>query len=352
MKKILIILDGLADISNKTALSLSKHPNLDFLAKNSLTGLMWPINGVAPESGEAQFVILGNNVNKYPGRGILEALGIGLKINKKNVYLRINFASLKNKRINNVRASIPSKKLINKLNKINKDIKIIPTIGYRAVMVVKNASSNISNTHPGYIKHHNISNAINVNLSKVNRFCHGDKATCKKINNFILKTEKILKNKTILLRGASNKLLKVKKLRNWSLIGEMPVEIGLAKLLGMKILKRDNEIKQVIDNKNNVYVQIKGPDTYGHVGDLKGKIKAIEKIDKMLKPLIKIKNAIICVTSDHATPWQLKRHSNNAVPILIYPNKHSNARMFTEQECKKGSLRLEGKDLMKFIQKL
>ena len=352
MKKIIIILDGLADIPNKTALSLSKHPNLDSLAKNSLIGLMWPIKGVAPESGEAQFVILGNNVNKYPGRGVLEALGIGLKINKKNVYLRVNFTSLKNNKVKNVRASIPSKKLINKLNKINKDIKIIPTIGYRAVMVVKNASSNISNTHPGYIKHDNISNAVNLNLSKVNRFCRGDKSTCKKINNFILKAEKILKNKTILMRGASNKIPKVKKLKNWSLIGEMPIEIGLAKLLGMKILKRNNEIKQVINSKNNVYVQIKGPDTYGHIGDLKGKIRAIEKIDKMLKPLINIKNTVICVTSDHATPWQLKRHSNDPVPILIYPNKYSSTMRFTEQECKKGILRLEGKDLMKFMQKL
>ena len=51
MKKILIILDGLADYGNKTALSLANKPNLNFFAKNGLTGLMWPIKGIAPESG-------------------------------------------------------------------------------------------------------------------------------------------------------------------------------------------------------------------------------------------------------------------------------------------------------------
>ena len=118
----------------------------------------------------------------------------------------------------------------------------------------------------------------------------------------------------------------------------------------MKILKPKNIIQQAISSKNNIYIQLKGPDIYGHLGNQKLKIKAIEKIDKSLKPLTKLKNTIICITSDHATPYQLKRHSQHPVPILIYNGKQKDSiSKFTEQACKNGSLKLEGKNLLKLL---
>ena len=347
MKKVIIILDGVSDIGAKTSLALSKHPNLDFFAKNSLIGLMYPVKGLATESGLSQFMILGYPKKLYPGRGVLEALGVNLKINPKNTYLRCNFMYIKNRTIEK-RAKIPDKKIIRKLNQIDKDIKIIPTIDYRGIMIIKNSSPNITATHPGYIEKAHISKAISSTKEKQVK---GDKKTAQKINNFIKKAKQILKDKTIVIRGASNSLPKVKKLKNWSMIADMPIEIGLGKLFRMKILSRKNEIKQVIDTKTNIYVQIKGPDIYGHLGDLKKKISSIEKIDKMLAPLKKLKNTLICITSDHSTPYQLKRHSKDPVPILIYPGK-GNIKRFTEQECKKTGFKIEGKDLMKFLNSL
>jgi len=352
MRKIIIILDGIADCGKRTSLTIAKTPNLNYLAKNSLNGLMWPIKGIASESGESQFAILGNNVKDYPGRGVIEAVGINIKINPKDIYLRCNFAEFKDKKLINVRSEIPKKELMDKINKISSGIKIIPTIGYRAIMIVKEASKNITTTHPGYKMKNGISNAIKPRLVKIK--CYGDEETSSRINNFISRTEKILKNKTIIFRGVGNKIPKLKKLRNWVLFGEMPIELGLGKLLGMKILPRKNIINNIIKTKKNVYIQIKGPDTYGHLGDLNKKVKAIEKIDKELKKLTKLKNTIICITADHATPFQLKRHSKHPVPILIYgKGKDKNViEKFDEYNCRKGSLRLEGKNLMSFLEKL
>lgn len=340
MKKILIILDGLADKGKNTSLEQAKTPNLDFLAKNGKTGLMYPIKGIAPESGSAQFSILGYPLNKYPGRGIIEALGINYRIKKNESALRCNFAKFKKNKIINVRVPNPNKKIIKKINQINKDIKIIPTKGYRAVMIVKNLKGKTLNTHPGYKTYKNYSKAIDADMKK--RISKNIK-----IDSFIKKVEKILKNKTILIRGFGNKIPKLKKLENWSLIADMPVEIGLGRLLRMKILKAKNKIKQIIKCKSNIYAQIKGPDKYGHIGDKKGKIKSIEKIDKKFKPLRKLK-AIICITSDHATPYSLKRHSSDPVPVIIYGKGKDKIKEFTEKACKRGSLGIfEGKNLMK-----
>lgn len=349
MRKILVILDGVADIPPRTSLARAKTPTLDWFAKKSRCGLMYPIKNIAPESGAAQFVILGKPLSKFSGRGPLESLGINKKLKNSQIALRANFGKLKNNELIDRRAKIPSKKIIKKLNNIHKDIRIYPTIQYRAVVIVKNASKNITNTDPGYKKIKNYSVAVDLVLKR--KKVIGDKKTAKKLNYFITQSEKILKNKTILLRGAGTKPQQVKKLKNWVFIGDMPVEYGLANLFGMRILKRKNIIKQIINSKQNIYWQIKGPDMPSHLGNQKQKIKEIKKADKLLKPLKKLKNTILCITADHATPYQLKRHSKHPVPYLIYnPNKpiKSKIKHFTELECRKGKT-IQGKHLFKLL---
>ena len=355
MKKIIIILDGLADLplkelGNKTPLEVAKTPNLDYLARKSLYGLMWPVKGIAPESDLSQFLILGGDKKDYLGRGVIEALGTGIKIKKDCIYMRVNFAEFSKNKITNKRI-ILSDKDIGRVNKISQTIKVYKTVDYRGILEIKNASENVTNTHPGYKKIKNYSVAIDGN-NKLK--CFGDKLTSERINNFIENFE-IINGKTLLLRGAGKiRKTKTKKL-DWNMIGEMPVEIGLAKLFKMKVIKKTkNKIKEVINSKKSIYVQIKGPDTYGHRGDYKGKIKAIENIDKMLKLLCNqdlLNKVKLCITADHATPCLLKRHSNNPVPILITGRdiKGQNIKKFCEAEVKKGSLKVEGKSLMKLL---
>src|SRR3989338_5713485 len=137
-KIILIILDGIGDLpiaklGNKTPLGAAGKPNL-----------------IALESGAAQYAILGYPLSKCPRRGPLEALGIGYKLKKGEIAIRCNFARAREKKIVDVRMKIPPRGIIKKLNRIDPEIRIIPTLDYRAVMIVKNASDNVSNTHPGY----------------------------------------------------------------------------------------------------------------------------------------------------------------------------------------------------------
>ena len=355
-KIILIILDGIGDLpiaklGNKTPLGAAGKPNLNALAARAKLGLMQPIKGIAPESGAAQYAILGYPLSKCPRRGPLEALGIGYKLKKGEIAIRCNFARAREKKIVDVRMKIPPRGIIKKLNRIDPEIRIIPTIDYRAVMIVKNASDNVSNTHPGYEKYGSISRAVT--RTKIERICRGDRETCKRINKLIANAEKIMHNGTILLRDAGKKPTNVKKMRNWSIIADMPVEIGLGKFLGMKVIKRGkDEVRQIVNCRTNIYVQIKGPDKPAHKGDFKGKAMAIERIDRLLAPLKKEKNALICITADHSTPCALKRHSADPVPVLISGAgiRGDGIGEFSESACKRGSIgRIEGRQLMRTL---
>ena len=95
-KKVLfVILDGVADLTEKTPLQLASKPNLDLLTKNGFAGLIENKEGHHPDSSLSTFVLLGYNKEDYPGRGYMEALGIGLRPTPGSVYLRANFATVK-----------------------------------------------------------------------------------------------------------------------------------------------------------------------------------------------------------------------------------------------------------------
>jgi len=242
-------------------------------------------------------------------------------------------------------------------------IKVIPTVGYRAVIMIKTKSSPlVTNTHPGYriVKNH-VSTALPIKGRKLK--VHRCKAleknaeeTARLINEFTKKVEKTLKNKTVIMRGCGNKLPKLKKLKGrWALLADMPVEIGVGKIVGMKILPKSPDLKKTFEtikknfNKyDNFYLQIKGPDAYAHLGDVWGKVKAIEKIDREFISRVKKLNAVICVTGDHSTECKLKAHSKLPVPFLIYGRGRSKAKNFSEKECKKGT-RIQGRELLKLL---
>jgi len=369
MKKIIVLLDGLGDskykeLGNKTPLEKAKTPYMDSMARDGKVGMMTVIaKNIAPESDEAMIALLGFDPFKvHTGRGVLEAHGFGIKIEGNIV--RCNFsAETKNGIITRVQGA--TEKQVKRYAKIFSDekIKVIPTVGYRAVIMIKTKSSPlVTNTHPGYriVKNH-VSTALPIKGRKLK--VHRCKAleknaeeTARLINEFTKKVEKTLKNKTVIMRGCGNKLPKLKKLKGrWALLADMPVEIGVGKIVGMKILPKSPDLKKTFEtikknfNKyDNFYLQIKGPDAYAHLGDVWGKVKAIEKIDREFISRVKKLNAVICVTGDHSTECKLKAHSKLPVPFLIYGRGRSKAKNFSEKECKKGT-RIQGRELLKLL---
>src|SRR5260370_41636925 len=105
-KHVLVVLDGLGDIATKeqnylTPLEAAATPNLDKIAKDSAQGRMIPVApGITPGSGRGHLGLFGYDPLEFQvGRGVIEALGLGLELKAGDVAARANFCTLDDKGI-------------------------------------------------------------------------------------------------------------------------------------------------------------------------------------------------------------------------------------------------------------
>src|SRR5512136_2583694 len=100
-KLALIVLDGVGDVATReqgyvTPLEAAVTPNLDALSKDSAQGRMLPLApGITPGSGPGHLGLFGYDPLEYQvGRGVIEALGLGMELKTGDVCARANFATL------------------------------------------------------------------------------------------------------------------------------------------------------------------------------------------------------------------------------------------------------------------
>ncbi|HDJ83909.1 MAG TPA: hypothetical protein ENG44_02805 [Desulfurococcaceae archaeon] len=100
-RAIILIQDGVGDrpvpeLRNHTPLEIANKPNMDYIASEGITGLMDPIEpGVRPGTDTGHIALFGYDPYKYyPGRGPLEAAGIGVKLYPGDVAIRCNIATV------------------------------------------------------------------------------------------------------------------------------------------------------------------------------------------------------------------------------------------------------------------
>jgi 2,3-bisphosphoglycerate-independent phosphoglycerate mutase len=405
------------ELAYKTPLEAAKTPNLDTLAQKGKTGLMYSVRkGVAPESDVAVISLLGYDPFKYStGRGIIEAVGAGLKLKNGDLALRCNFATLgKSKEIldRRVARSLSTAEAVELSKAANKEVKLTShpatfdfenTLGHRAVLVIKSKvkplSGKISNTDPAY----SIVNGLGVAETTVDMHLKTCKplddseeaqAAADLVNEFTEKTHQLwenhpinkkraaegkLKGNVVLSRDAGSQLPNFFSINerynvNFAALADMHAESGIAKLAGMEAsllpppsgnLEKDCEIRvnrllEALPKHDCFYIHLKGPDEPGHDGACIKKTEIISAIDKYffgkLLPQIDLSETLFCITADHATPCILKVHSDTPVPLLISGGSVSDDHIgkFCEKECAKGSLgTLEfGYELMPKLMKL
>jgi 2,3-bisphosphoglycerate-independent phosphoglycerate mutase len=373
MKLLFVVLDGASEPPGRSALGKARTPNLDLIAEQGQTGIVYPIKGIAPESDQAVLSLLGYDpFEYYTGRGPLEALGAGIRF--KGVAIRGNFSFVKNGVIKEPSVKLPPEETKRLCEKLNHEIGIEGvrfhhTKGYRFALVIPAASDRVQNTHPGYriVKNH-VSTAtkrrFNVNVKKcvpLDRSVES-KNTAWLVNEVTEKADLILENEKanhILLRDAGSSLPRLKKLKgSWGTFADSPVDIGIGRLLKMKILEKPESnrllaaaVLKKLKKFSSLYVQIKSPDGFSHNKDFKGKVKTLEDIDRNFFAFLKkIKNLTIVVTCDHSTSSRFGVHTKDPVPLAITSPSPDKVTSFSEKACRKGSLkRLEGHDVMAAI---
>src|SRR6187431_1859932 len=105
-KLVLLVMDGLGDIATRaqnylTPLEAAFTPNMDALSKDSAQGRMIPVApGITPGSGPGHLGLFGYDPLEFEvGRGVIEALGLGLELKPGDVAARANFCTLDTKGI-------------------------------------------------------------------------------------------------------------------------------------------------------------------------------------------------------------------------------------------------------------
>ncbi len=399
-----VLLDGCADrpvesLNFTTPLEAAFTPNLDRIASKSKLGSVTTVGrGIAPESDIAVFHMLGYTFGRgYPGRGVVEAIGAGLKMKDGDLALRANFASSKGRRIVDRRAGRnltqeEADGLAAELNGIKlsgASFQFKSTISYRGVLLIRAdapLSAAVSNTDPAYSRvggfgaAKETGGADRVMDSLPESRDRAAARAAELVNEFTAKALKVLGESEanrerakagklpancVLLRDAGDHVPRLQPfeqkygLRGTALV-EMPAEVGIAGLLGMKkvMVKDRNDMKEkarVFSSELRegaaVYVHIKGPDEFGHDGDARGKKRVIESIDRdfFSACVPHLGDARLGVSCDHATPCGLRMHSADPVPLLITASRGDGMR-FTEANSRRGSLgHLEGSEVLSRI---
>lgn len=406
MKGVLVIIDGMGDrpckkLGGKTPLEAAEKPNLDYLAKNGLIGEMYPVSkSFVPGTSEAIVSIFGEDWQNYP-RGGLEALGEGIELEKGDLALRANFATidnLKDKNIIDRRAgrTLSTKeaqilaKAISHISLSNKFL-FKSTLQHRGILVFKGGfSDSITEMDPAY---HSLKKSETGKL----RFCRAldddenSEYTANLVNDFVEKSFNVLDKhpvnelrrkkgllpaNIILVRGGGIEVKRISKYKNWACASSVPVAKGICKAMGINLFefgaidfKKDinknlrknllKDIKKSIKLMKRKWkkfdyflIYLKEPDVFGHDNKPLEKKEIIELIDKKLFSSLKkyaVKYGIkIAVTADHSTPCELKQHSADPVPVLLCSGKEETKKeglnLFSEKQAKKGRLGIfEGK---------
>jgi len=361
-KIVMLIMDGLGGLpgdNGKTELESAHTPNMDRLSQDSILGLSAPVSpGITPGSGPGHLGLFGYDPLQFQiGRGVLEALGIGLSLSPNSLAARGNFCSLdlSSGVITDRRAGrIPTEKcaeLVKKLSTITiEGVKIIiePVKDYRFALILEGEGleAGLTETDP---------QKTGLKPLEVTAINEGAQKSARLLNLWLEKAFDILKDETpangCTLRGIAKDpgLPSYKQLYglNACAIATYPMYKGIARLVGMDVLDAGDTISTEIETmKTNwdkydfFFFHVKKTDSAGEDGNFDAKVKVIEETDTIIPQIMGLKPDVLIITGDHSTPAAMKSHSWHDLPILLYAGNicADSVRSFGERACMPGGL--------------
>jgi 2,3-bisphosphoglycerate-independent phosphoglycerate mutase len=404
-----VCLDGLGDdpipeFDGRTPLEAADTPNLDALARRGRTGTVVTVGpGIAPESDIGVFGILGYDPHEeHPGRGVLEALGVGMDFRDGDLAYRVNFATadwpeILDRRVGRDLSSDEAHALADEVNETlrlpNATFELRATIEHRGALVVRDAdgvplSANVTNTDPAYRREGSLGVALET-FDPVVVTCEPLEPTdaarraADLTNAFVEGSARILDASevnaerrargglpanVILTRDGGDHRPRLQSIGErfgltWGCFVEMPVERGISIALGMEpvpVPRLDAAgfgdaaeeayaawaelAAEALGGFQALYVHIKGPDIPAHDGRFEDKRDVITAIDRAffgeVLPRLDLRHTMVAVTADHATSCVRKAHTADPVPLVVAGAgiTSDGSDSFGERACADGSL--------------
>jgi len=343
-KIVLLVLDGVGDLATpeqpKTALESAATPNLDALAARSSLGRIVPVaTGITPGSGPGHLALFGYDPAEPAadiGRGVLEALGLGLEIGPGEVAARGNFATAgADGNLTDRRAGrIPTEECVRVCGRLNGALgavagvraRVVPGEAHRFVLLLSGPglSPAVDDTDP---------QRLGVPPLAARASAPEAESTAALVRRLVAVMEEAIadepKANRVLLRGFSQmphlpRMGDLYKLRLGAFAG-YPLYRGVAQACGMEVVpcgKRIGEILDTVaarwDDFDFFFLHVKQTDQAGEDGNLAAKAAVLEEVDRELPRLLALSPDVVAITGDHSTPAPMKAHSFHPVPLLVH----------------------------------
>ena len=400
MKYLVLIPDGMADVSieqldNQTPMQKAYKPCMDALAKESLIGIVSNVpEGMVPESDTANMAILSFDPKVYSrGRSPLEAVSMGIDMQPDETAFRCNLVTLSEEQelyeekimIDHSADEITTEEaneLIKALQEhFGNDQRTFHTgVSYRHCLIWKDRPD----TYPFMRPHDILGQCIKDHLPLADGgedYYALMKESYKVLNDHPINQARRARG----LRPANSAWLwspgKKPTLpsfrEKWGLDGAVISAVDLIKGIGLCAGMNSIEVPGATGNVHTnydgkaqaaikafesgaefVYVHVEGPDECGHRGEIENKVLSIELIDqKILKPIYDYLTECgddfkILVLPDHPTPLELRTHSSDPVPFMLFDSsqEHKGAACFDEQTAKQSEIIVEhGHELLNLV---
>jgi 2,3-bisphosphoglycerate-independent phosphoglycerate mutase len=342
-KIVLLVLDGLGDLATaaqpKTALESAATPNLDALAARSALGRIVPVAaGVTPGSGPGHLALFGYDPREPEvdiGRGVLEALGLGLTLGPGEVAARGNFATADaaGRLVDRRAGRIPTEECRRICAELEVALagleggraRVVPGEAHRFVLLLagEGLSPAVDDTDP---------QQLGVPPLEARATAPAGEATAALVRRAVARMDAAIadepKANRVLLRGFSQlphlpSMADLYRMRLGAFAG-YPLYRGVAQACGMDVVpcgKRIADILDVVaarwDDFDFFFLHVKQTDQAGEDGDLAAKARVIEEVDRELPRLLAMRPEVLAITGDHSTPAPMKAHSFHPVPLLV-----------------------------------
>ncbi|MCL2089420.1 MAG: cofactor-independent phosphoglycerate mutase [Oscillospiraceae bacterium] len=361
MKYILLLCDGMSDhkqpqFGGKTPMSAADKPNMDYLARHGRVGLVRTVpDGMKPGSDVANLAALGYDPKLcYSGRAPLEAASIGIALQPDDIAIRCNLVTLDGTGdyerltmrdycaggISTQEAGVLVDYLQQNLGGDCFDFHVGKS--YRHCLIWNTDRNDLGIlTEP-----HNI---LDMPIAEY-------LPDCDEINELMRKSYEILKDHPVNIGRIERGLAPANSIWLWgggrqkqlmsfrekyqmdgAMISAVDLLNGIAILTGMEVIRVEGATGYIDTNfegkaaaaldalhggKDFVYLHLEAPDECGHRAEYQKKLRSIEMIDKIV--LSRLLDGLdgtdyrILIMPDHATPLELRTHTDEPVPYLIY----------------------------------
>ena len=365
MKYIIVLGDGMADepigkLGGRTPLQAADTPAMDWLAAHGRCGLLKTVpDGYHPGSEIANLSVLGYDLDRvFEGRGSLEAASMGVDIESGEMAMRCNLVCIENGRIKNHSAghisTAEAAELIDFLQKElgGEDANFFRGVSYRHLLKLKGGDKRVDCTPP-----HDVPGTLFREVM-VRSLVPEAVPTADRLNELILRSQQILPSHPVNRKRVAEGKDPANSIWPWSpgykprmetlaerygiksgvvisavdlirgigvYAGLRPVEVEGA--TGLYDTNYEGKVQAAIEALHThdfVYLHIEASDEAGHEGDIDLKLLTIENLDKRaVGPIYEaVKDwdepVAIAVLPDHPTPCELRTHTSDPIPFLIW----------------------------------